>query len=246
MLSQKFRRFYSHVLASLSAIGIVSIGSERDAAAAQQIGEPGETITTNYYNDLTLTAGYTDQLKCSVGSKAHVHAAFPSGSDRCIFVCERGYGIRIAGGNTTGAAMMCYMNGSSVGTMTSGIDGFAGTTSESQISAFRTCVNNLKGSFYTGVSGTNGDAASVEANNTVKSKYNWGDNPTYWYSGAAGQTTANWDCVPVPFTVSFDCGDGENGAGYTGAMQSTYGQSFTLPPSNACAKAGAIFSSWDS
>ncbi len=224
MLQHKFKRFYSHILASLSAIGIVSIASEREAAAGYEIGGGGETVTFNYYDDIPLTATYTEQLECQTSSSKNVIDAFPSGSN-CVFICKRGYGVaNIGQGSNINVTGSC-----------------AFYTTSSDTSSFKSCIQNQRSVFY---NGSSEDYGSVIANQSVQNRMN--GIPHYWYSGTSA--TPQYDCIPLPNTVTFDCGEGEiNTNSYTGAIRALHGESFTLPSANAChAPEGYTFNAWES
>ena len=200
MLSHKLRRFYSRILASLSAFGVASLASSHEAKAnmvgegSATIGKAGASVNYNYYNDIKFVAAYEEQLDCTAGTRKHIQAAFASGSN-CIFVCERGYGVSRIGTSTVNSTGAC------AATLTG--------TSSTDLATYKNCIKSVRAEFYTGFSGLSAsdytDYASIAANKTVQEVY--GDvGKMYWYSGTTA--TAQYDCIPVPSVITYDCDAG--------------------------------------
>ncbi len=240
MLSHKLRRFYSRILASLSAFGVASLASSHEAKAnmvgegSATIGKAGASVNYNYYNDIKFVAAYEEQLNCTAGSRKNIQAAFASGS-KCVFVCERGYGVTNPGSS----------NVNSTGTCDASLTG----TSSTDLATYKNCIQNVRAEFYTGYSGASAsqytDYKSVEANKTVQAEYG-GAGKIYWYSGATA--TADYDCIPVPSVITYDCDEGTpNGKNFVAAQIGLYGKSFTLPSANSCLPPdGYTFAQWES
>jgi len=236
MLSHKLRRFYSRILASLSAFGVASLASSHEAKAymvgdGATVGDAGASVNYNYYNDVKFVAAYEEQLNCTAGSKKNIQAAFASGSN-CVFVCKRGYGVAHPGAS----------NVNSTGTCAASLTG----TSSTDLATYKTCIQNVRAEFYTGISaGQNADQASIEANKTVQAQYG-GAGKMYWYSGTTA--TAQYDCIPVPSIITYDCDEGTpNGKNFVAAQIGLYGNSFTLPSANSCLPPdGYTFAQWES
>lgn len=236
MLSHKLRRFYSRILASLSAFGVASLASSHEAKAnmvgegSATIGDAGASVNYNYYNDIKFVAAYEEQLQCTAGTRKHIQAAFPSGS-KCVFVCERGYGVSRIGTSDVNGTGFC--------------DASLTGTSSSDLTTYKNCIQNVRAEFYTGVSGAYTDYDSIEANKTVQAEYG-GAGKMYWYSGATA--TAQYDCIPVPSIITYDCDEGTpNGNNFVAAQIGLYGKSFTLPSANSCLPPdGYTFAQWES
>ncbi len=103
MLSFKFKRLCSQVVASLSALGVFSISGNADAATAV----PGETFLLSVPKGMTLSADYA-QASCPTRPNSSVEST----DTACIYTCNDGYAVSkyavdvanaVAGGET-GAA----------------------------------------------------------------------------------------------------------------------------------------------
>lgn len=240
MLSHKLRRFYSRILASLSAFGVASLASSHEAKAnmvgegSATIGKAGASVNYNYYNDIKFVAAYEEQLKCTAGTKKHIQAAFPSGSN-CVFVCERGYGVSRIGTNNVNSTGYCAPT-------------YTGT-STTDLATYKNCIKSVRAEFYTGLSGVSAgqdtDLASIDANKTVQEEYG-SVGKMYWYSG--NTATAQYDCIPVPSVITYDCDEGRpNGNNFVAAQIGLHGKSFTLPSANSCLPPdGYTFAQWES
>lgn len=239
MLSHKLRRFYSRILASLSAFGVASLASSNEAKAnvvgdGATIGNAGASVNYDYYNDVKFIAAYEEQLNCTAGTRKNIQAAFASGSN-CVFVCKRGYGVANPGTNNVNGTGYC--------------DATLKGTSSSDLTTYKNCIKNVRAEFYTGFSGVSAsqytDYASVDANKTVQAEYG-GAGTMYWYSGTTA--TAQYDCIPVPTTITYDCDEGTpNGNSFVAAQIGLYGQSITLPSATSCLPPdGYTFAQWES
>ncbi|MDO4424071.1 MAG: hypothetical protein Q4C08_04725, partial [Pseudomonadota bacterium] len=111
MLSYKLKHICSRVIASLSAVGIISIAHSNDAAAADRGSastmtyvEPGDTFTYNLASALTLNAGYTEvesgcSMELSDGSDGNFESfTYTTGTTgasgyapSCQYKCKAGY-----------------------------------------------------------------------------------------------------------------------------------------------------------
>lgn len=105
MLSYKLKHLCSRVIASLSAVGLISITNTGTANATSY--SASESITNKYSEDTVLSAKYVS-LKCSeAGMDANYIYATYSGTysdsttteDVCVYVLKPGYGIIEETGN---------------------------------------------------------------------------------------------------------------------------------------------------
>lgn len=262
MLSYKLKHICSRVIASLSAVGIISIAHSNDANAATNRGtasgmayvEPGDTFTYNLTSALTLNAGYTEaQSGCSMeltdGSdgnfSGYTYASGSTGTSgkapTCTYTCKNGY---VWDGTTSTTGVVAGQTGVANAYVVPGTGCVLDTRT--------TCdVGTFSGSIKAGVSGTD-TSGKATCTWTCMDGYSvgGGTNTTTTYVDTYttyGNLTPTKACQARSYKVTFDCG----ASGYyggttdtTGYTMATFGQTFTVPTTAVCTKDGFNFSGW--
>ena len=260
MLSYKLKHICSRVIASLSAVGIISIAHSNDAAAKDlgtaagvTYAEPGDSFKYNVTSDMSLNADYKEiPTGCSMelangndgNFKSYEYASGTTGASgkaQCTYTCKDGY----TWGDTTN---------------TSGIaEGRAGYANDLVVPEIGCVLPKLSCSVGNNYSGTISNATSgVNASGvayctwTCKAGYSvdGGRDTTTTFTGAKGEHGEQFptaQCKARQFEVKFDCGTSGyyNGTSLsTGVATATYGQTFTVPATAVCTKEGYTFSGW--
>lgn len=263
MLSYKLKHLCSRVIASLSAVGIISIAHSNDAAAANRgtaasmtYVEPGDTFTYNLTSALTLNADYTEvesgcSMELSDGTDGNFESfTYTSGTTgasgqapKCTYTCKAGYVWGVASSTDT--------SGVAVGA--SGVKDDYVVPGTGCVPGKVTCTvsDAYSGTISEGTSGVDGTGKAY-CTWTCKAGYsvNGGTDTTTTYDSATGVygeqfPTAN--CKARTYRVIFDCGASGlyNGtSSSTGSGVATYGQTFTVPTTAVCTKDGYNFSGW--
>ena len=266
MLSYKLKHICSRVIASLSAVGIISIAHSNDANAATDRGtasgmtyvEPGDTFKYNLTSSLTLDAEYKEiESGCSMvlsddsdgNFESFVYTTGTTGTSgkapKCTYTCKAGY----TWADTT------YTTGIVEGSAGVKDDYVVPGTGCVPAKLICTVGENYSGTISMGVSGIEGKeggTGKAYCTWTCKDGYsvNGGADTTTTYTSAEGSygeqfPTAN--CKARQYKVTFDCGAGGlyNGTSIaTGVATATYGQKFTVPTDAVCTKDGYNFSGW--
>lgn len=259
MLSYKLKHLCSRVIASLSAVGIISIAHSNDAAAANlgnastmTEAQPGDTFTYNLTSALTLNAGYTEvesgcSMELSDGTDGNFESfTYTTGTTgaggvapKCTYTCKAGYVWGVASSTDT----------SGVAAGTSGVANDYVVPGTGCVAAALTCTvpSTYAGTISEGTTGSGSYCVW-----TCKAGYsvNGGTDTTTTFNSATGvygvvYPTAN--CKARSYKVTFDCGASGlySGTSYsTGTATATYGQTFTIPAGAVCTKDGYNFSGW--
>lgn len=238
MLSYKLKHLCSRVIASLSAVGLISITNTGKANAGNYSG--GATVTNTYIQSKTFTATYENLAQCSSGVNIEKAIAGEiNGENVCTYILKPGYGLV----NSTGT---CNASG------------------DFQTYAFgATCVEEtyngvLLSSILSGQSSSSGTGYSGSGEHLtdeVVAYYNSANNTDLQYayvvtvkensSGEALLSTEN--IVGRSIRINFSCGAGKqptSGSG-TGFAYVRYGTDMVLPSANMCTPPnGMKFSGW--
>ncbi len=259
MLSYKLKHICSRVIASLSAVGIISIAHSNDAVAADRgnaanmsYAEPGDTFKYNITSDMTLGAEYEEiPTGCSMELADGTDGNFSgyvytsgttgvSGRAQCTYTCKDGY----TWGDTT---------------YTSGVaEGAAGLANDYVVPEIGCVLPKLSCSVGNDYSGTISNATSGVSSGvayctwTCKAGYSvdGGADTTTTFTGAKGAHGEQFptaQCKARQFEVIFDCGASGYYSGTsmsTGIAKATYGQTFKVPTTAVCTKDGYSFSGW--
>lgn len=262
MLSYKLKHICSRVIASLSAVGIISIAHSNDAAATNlgnastmTTAQPGDTFTYNLTSALTLNAGYSSvESGCSMELSDGTDGNFKSFSymsgvtgaggqaPTCTYTCKDGY-VWEGTTYTTGIAE------GSTGVKDAYVVPGTGCVLDTRVIC--TVSDTYSGTISKGVSGLD-SSGKAYCTWTCKAGYSvgGGTNTTTTYVDTYttyGEQTPTKDCKARQYKVTFDCG----ASGYygdtsysTGIGTATYGQTFTIPTTAVCTKDGYNFSGW--
>lgn len=259
MLSYKLKHLCSRVIASLSAVGIISIAHSNDAAAANlgnastmTEAQPGDTFTYNLTSALTLGAEYTEvesgcSMELSDGTDGNFESfTYTTGTTgasgqapKCVYTCKAGYVWQIETATETSGVI--------VGT--SGVANEYVVPGTGCVPAALTCT--VSSTYSSTISaGTTGSGNSCVW--TCKAGYsvNGGTDTTTTYTsstGLYGEVYPTAQCKARSYKVTFDCGTSGlySGTSYsTGVAMATYGQTFTIPAGAVCTKDGYNFSGW--
>lgn len=254
MLSKKFKRICSHVIAALSSIGMVSISKSSNAAdLAWTTYEQGDTVTYKRAAHTNFAANYTtvsDSDMCAFTTSQNVTSKYTtkeySNSDGttgfsgvCTWTCKAGYYSKADGTTTTF-------------TTTTGL----GT--EMTLDSTKGCVPKPTSCS----SLTNATTSTPYYNSSNKAFYcQWTCNAGYSVGGGTSTTTvitsnpatstsamtASNTCSARTYNVHFDCTTNGYIAGTTSRYYhdtATYGSSYTINQSCVSKVAGKTFSNW--
>lgn len=218
MLSNKLKHMCSRVIASLSAMGLISIANSSDAAATT--ATPGATVKYDFSADKTFTANYASNGPICVNDATSGYASIVAQSGGCFFTCASGYGVVTKGNPSASGCWTKEMPGSNAfGTWTG-----------------QTCprVTYKTGDLIPShglVSG--GITTSRIAASGI-----------YGCTKMVDQYYASFACHTGGSPMAY----GENmkftGSAYTGAVLVNKGASIVMPPANACSMYGYTLSGW--
>ena len=259
MLRYKLRHLCSRVVASLSALGLMSI-SGGDAAGAT-IYQPGQKfVSYNYANNLTMSSSYeagTNSLcvtHSDVGPYVDGAGSFQSGESEsyCRWECPVGFMHRDANGQLNNYISGVVPTSSGIlqtFTLQSGCIHVMSAKCVPSANATAVTTTNLSGS---GVScefkcnqgyHVEGQAANVRdvTEKVVPGAAMSSDGKTY---------TMQARCVPNNYTITYDCGEGtiadELGGKSTYSQTVTYNAEFEIPAKAICTRNGYNFKGWSS
>lgn len=262
MLSYKLKHICSRVIASLSAVGIISIAHSNDAAAANlgnastmTTAKPGDTFTYDLTSALTLNAGYSEaesgcSMELSDGTDGNFESfTYTTGTTgaggvapKCVYKCKAGY----VWGITTETSGVAY---GSAGVKDDYVVPGTGCVLDTRVTC--TVSDAYSGTISAGTSGVDGNGKSY-CTWSCKKGYSvdgGSDTKTTYTSetGVYGVQYPTANCKARQYTVTFDCG----ASGYyggtsnsTGTGKATFGQTFTIPTTAVCTKDGYNFSGW--
>lgn len=262
MLSYKLKHICSRVIASLSAVGIISIAHSNDAAAADRgsassmsFVEPGDTFTYNLASALTLDAEYKEiesgcSMELSDGSDGNFESfTYTTGTTgasgyapKCQYKCKAGY---VWDGTTSNTGVAVGASG----VVNDYVVPEAGCVLNTRLTC--TVSETYSGTISRGVSGVD-SSGKTYCTWTCKDGYSvagGGDSTTTYTSakGLYGEQFPTAQCKARTYRVTFDCGTSGfyNGTTETtGYTTATFGQKFTVPTTAVCAKDGYNFSGW--
>jgi hypothetical protein len=269
MLSHKLKHLCSHVIASLSAFGLIQITSGKSHAKTLDYqfknAMPGDTFVYNATQDTTFYAEFSEScsLFLSDGTSGYIASAAysgeipgASGKVGCKFTCKDGY-VFASSNSATGI-----------------VTGTAGSTifpTEACVIKQETVCTIPEGDAYTGIASANttgysgstssstGDGSIANGTTgcvwTCKQGFTASSNPSVYvgsFSGGWGTTGAVspngiGSCQPRSFTLSFNCAPGhfaESENTTTSGYAVTYGKSVTIPTWAQCERDGYNFTGW--
>lgn len=245
MLSYKLKHLCSRVIASLSAVGLISITNTDTANAVTY--KSGESITNKYSENTVLFAKYEEKpaLKCSeagMDTNPDIYATYSgtySGAttieDVCVYVLQPGYGIVEETGNCLGStdtSTKYYSYGGDSGCQ----------------------MADYSGATISGLIYESGDAAAKYLFTQVLTDYQSGRLESIHQSvvrvvaGSSG--TAYLDTskiVKKEIRINFNCENGNLGfaSQNTGVAYTKLGWEVTMPSAENCVvPSGMLFSGW--
>ena len=214
MLSNKLKHVCSRVIASLSAMGLISIANSSDAAATT--ANPGATVKYDFSVDKTFTANYVSNGPNCVNDAASGYASIVAQSGGCFFTCASGYGVVTKGDPSNSG--VCWTR------ETPGTVAFGTWTGQ-------TCPR------VTYETGKLIPAASLYSGGMTTSRL--AASGTVGCTKMVDQYYASFMCD----SSHYDNGK-YTGSAYTGAVLVNKGASITMPSANACNKAGYTLTGW--
>lgn len=242
MLSYKLKHLCSRVIASLSAVGLISITNTGKANAGSYPG--GATVTNTYMQTQTFTATYATLATCSSagGNIETAIAGELNGKNVCTYILKPGYGIVDQTGNCTDGS--------------GNYKTFAfGATCTEEIYSGVLLSSLLSSSSGTGSAGSGYSGSSEHLADEVVAYYNSANDTDLQYayvvtvqddgSGKALLNTNN--IVGRAIRINFSCGAGtqpSSGSG-TGFAYVRFGKDMVLPSAYMCTPPnGQKFTSW--
>ncbi len=243
MLSYKLKHLCSRVIASLSAVGLISITNTGKANAATYAG--GATVKNTYVQSQTFTAKYETLATCTSagGNIEKAIAGELNGESVCTYILKPGYAMVDQRGD-------CIGSSGDYKTFAFGASCTEDTYSGVLLSSFLGSSTSGSGTAGSGYSGS-----SEHLDDEVVAYYNSANNTDLQYayvvtvkddgSGKALLNTNN--IVARAIRVNFNCGAGTapaSGSG-TGFAYVRYGKDMVLPAANMCTPPnGQKFTSW--
>lgn len=247
MLSYKLKHLCSRVIASLSAVGLISITNTGKANAGSYDG--GATVTNTYVQSQTFTATYGNLAKCSQGDNIETAIAGEiNGKNVCTYILKPGYVLIDTSGSCNASGdFQTYAFGASCTE-----DTYSGVLLSSILSG----QSSSSGSGSSGTGSTyTGSASSEHLTDEVVAYYNSANDTDLQYAyvvtkeentnGEAYLSTSA--IVGRSIRINFNCGSGTpptSGSG-TGFAYVRYGKDMVLPSANMCTPPnGKKFTSW--
>ena len=242
MLSYKLKHLCSRVIASLSAVGLISITNTGKANAATYAG--GATVTNTYMQTQTFTATYGNLATCTSagGNIVTAIAGELNGTNVCTYILKPGYAMVDQAGDCLGSSGN-YKTFAFGATCTE--DTYSGVLLSSLLSS--SSGSGTAGSGYSGSSEHLADevVAYYNSANDTDLKYAYVVTVQEDGSGKALLNTNN--IVGRAIRINFSCGVGTqpaSGSG-TGFAYARFGKDMVLPAAGMCAAPnGKKFTSW--
>lgn len=244
MLSYKLKHLCSRVIASLSAVGLISITNTGKAHAKNY--EPSATVTNTYVADTAFTATYSKTLTCQTSTDdARIVEGFTGmngyGQEICTYILKPGYALIVETGN-------CLSRSSDFPTYyekEAGTKGFC--TEESYSGVYQ---NTYSGTTVEGLLEPSDEQKGGYAWTAVQARYESGGiDPSQAVVSvpASADKTAPLPSVvnPKQIRIDFACGDGTYVEGTTGVAYVIYGTDFVTPGIETCTPpSGTEFEKW--
>ena len=218
MLSNKLKHMCSRVIASLSAMGLISIANSSDADATT--AKPGATVEYNFSADKTFTANYASNGPICVNDATSGYVSIVAQSGGCFFTCASGYGVVTKGSPyATGCWTNLVPGTNEFGTWTGQICPKVTYKTGDLVPSWGLVSGGITTSRIA-ASGTVGCTKMVDQ----------------YYASFACHTGGS----PMDYTNNMKF----TGSAYTGAVLVNKGASITMPPANACSMSGYTLSGW--
>lgn len=244
MLSYKLKHLCSRVIASLSAVGLISVTNTGKAHAKNY--EPSATVANTYVADTAFTATYSETLTCQTSNDdGRIVEGFTgmngAGQEICTYILKPGYALIVETGNCLGRSS----NFPAYYAKKAGTKGFCTEESYSGV-----LENTYSGTTVEALLDPNDDKKGGYAWTAVQTRYNSGDidpsQAVVSVPASADKTAKLPNAVePKHIRIDFACGDGTYVEGTTGVAYVIYGTDFVAPGIETCTPpSGKKFENW--
>lgn len=245
MLAYKLKHLCSQVIASLSAVGLISIAGTGQARATTLT--QGQSVTNSFAVNTTFTATYSDTLECDGPADDPRIATGIAGTNKngdyvCTYILKPGYAPELYTGNCVASGKATYYN---VEAMTASVCTEARYTGVSEAGGYSgTMVSYLVGDQIAD------DLKGAYLYEFVQDQYE-ANNVVFSQSVVTVPRESN-GTAPLPsgitkkqIRINFSCGKGTYVRGQTGVAYVPYGESFVAPSATTCDPAnGTVFKEW--